>query len=239
MLKVYVCEDNREQRAQLDNYIDEILSEEDLDIERGVCSANPFEIIDLVEKENVPGIFFLDVDLGAEINGIELASQIRKLQPRCYIIFVTTHSEMAFMTFQYKVEAMDFIIKDEMADMKSRVRQCILQANERDFKQEADDNLFIKNGDKVTVVPFGDIIYFEVATDIRKIIVHVKDAIMAFSGKLKDLEVKLDDRFYKCHRAFIVNREYIKDIDKTERIVYFVNGDSCPISVRLAKDIRQ
>ena len=79
-----------------------------------------------VKEEKDTGIFFLDVDLNHEMNGIALASKIREYQPRCFIIFVTTHSEMSFMTFSYKVEAMDYVIKDYFQEVKNRVHQCFV-----------------------------------------------------------------------------------------------------------------
>ncbi|WP_241960035.1 PfkB family carbohydrate kinase, partial [Staphylococcus gallinarum] len=42
----------------------------------------------------------------------KLASEIRKHDPVGNIIFVTSHSELTYLTFVYKVAAMDFIFKD-------------------------------------------------------------------------------------------------------------------------------
>lgn len=56
-------------------------------------------------------MLFLDIQLEADINGIKLASEIRKHDPVGNIIFVTSHSELTYLTFVYKVAAMDFILK--------------------------------------------------------------------------------------------------------------------------------
>lgn len=48
------------------------------------------------------------------MNGFELAQEIRKFDPRGFIIFITTHAELSYMTFTYKVEALDYIIKDDI-----------------------------------------------------------------------------------------------------------------------------
>lgn len=65
-----------------------------------------------------------------------LAHKIRETQPRCCIVFVTTHSEMSFMTFSYRIEAMDFIIKDDIGKLEERMLQCIEQAIERCCRKE-------------------------------------------------------------------------------------------------------
>ncbi|MCP6559764.1 response regulator, partial [Klebsiella pneumoniae] len=54
----------------------------------------------------------LDIALNSDINGIQLASQIRDMGRRSKIIFITTHTELSLMVFQYQVEALDFILKD-------------------------------------------------------------------------------------------------------------------------------
>ena len=51
------------------------------------------------------GIYFLDVDLKSDINGIKLGSKIREKDTRGFIIFTTTHLEMSYFAFKYKVEA--------------------------------------------------------------------------------------------------------------------------------------
>ncbi|EGQ1389293.1 DNA-binding response regulator, partial [Staphylococcus aureus] len=53
---------------------------------------------------------------------------------------------------------------------------------------------------------------------------------------LKELS-QLDDRFFRCHNSFVVNRHNIESIDSKERIVYFKNKEHCYASVRNVKKI--
>ena len=52
---------------------------------------------------NDVGCYFLDIQLEVDINGIKLGSEIRKYDPIGNIIFVTSHSELTYLTFVYKV----------------------------------------------------------------------------------------------------------------------------------------
>ena len=45
-----------------------------------------------------------------DINGIKLGSEIRKYDPIGNIIFVTSHSELTYLTFVYKVSADGFYL---------------------------------------------------------------------------------------------------------------------------------
>ena len=55
---------------------------------------------------------------------------------------------------------------------------------------------------------------------------------------MKDIEQRLDDRFYRCHKSFIVNRDNINEIDFTQRCIYMINGEQCLISTRLIKGLK-
>ena len=240
MLKVYICEDSKDQRTRFESDLTDILKEEFSDmISLGLSSGNPDDILDAIRADNTLGIFFLDIDLSARINGIQLASEIRKIQPRCYIIFVTTHSEMSYMTFSYKVEAMDFIIKDNAADVKHRVRQCLLNCYHlsNHFVESVNKNYMVKIGSCVKAVPYDDILFFEASENARKVILKAKNSQFEFTGKLKDIESELGDKLYRCHRSFLVNRENVINVDKENSEVVLDGGIVCPMSVRLGKGL--
>lgn len=83
------------------------------------------------KKSENTGAFFLDICLQSEMTGLILAQELRKIQPRCFIIFITSHSEMSILTFQYKVEALDFIIKDSSENIRKRIHECLMDINKK------------------------------------------------------------------------------------------------------------
>lgn len=241
MLKVYMCEDIEIQRNRMKKIIENLIYIENLDMEIELASNNPNEIIERVQKTEEVGIYFLDIDLKADMDGLELASEIRKYDTRGFIVFVTTHSEMSYMTFIYKLEAMDFILKDDTdSNVGKRLHQCLVNANERycSAKNKFQDIFSVKVNDRLLTIAYDDIIFFETSDSIHRIILHGKKRVMEFYGKMKDLEGKLDQRFYRCHRSFIVNTTNIKSVDIQNRIVYMVNGEECLISSRLLKGLK-
>ena len=54
---------------------------------------------------------------------------------------------------------------------------------------------------------------------------------------MKELEKILDDTFVRCHRSFLVNKSNIQEIDTKNRIIYFINGETCLMSMRMMKSI--
>lgn len=241
MLDIYICEDNQKQLNMFTKYIADAIMIEALDMQIVRSASDPHIILkDILSAENT-GVFFLDIDLKSDINGLVLAQRIRQIQPRCFIIFITSHSELSFLTFQYKVEALDFIIKDTAEHIKSKIHECLLNIQEKyiSLNNKVTKTFVINYGDKCMAIDYGEIIFFETSGNIHKIILHAKKRVLEFSGQLKDIERQLDDRFYRCHRSYLINKDNIAEIDFDNLIVYMNNGETCPISVRSKKGLKK
>ncbi len=228
MLDIYICEDNAKQLKIFLKYVKDTVLIEDLDMQLICASANP-------------GVFFLDIDLGSEMTGLMLAQEIRKLQPRCYIIFITSHSEMSLLTFQYKVEALDFIMKDFPDNIQRRIHDCLLNVNEKNLALESSQRktIVISQGDRRITVDYDEILFFETSENIHKVILHAKKRVLEFNGHLKDIEEQLDYRFYRCHRSYIANTDNIKEVDFQKLMIYMINGEACMVSVRAKAGLKK
>ncbi len=82
-------------------------------------------------------------------------------------------------------------------------------------------SLLITTGGKHVTVNLEDIVYAEVFD--RKVILHTMDADIEYYGKMKELEEKAGDEFYRTHRSFLVNFGYIKKYNATT--VYLKKGE--------------
>ena len=173
------------------------------------------------------------------MNGMKLAQQIRLFDPRGFIIFITAHSELSYMTFQYRVEAMDFVLKDNPAEAKVKIRECLLNAMERYTLQTNKTHKVytIEVGERKISIDYDDIFFFETSSNIHKVILHAKDRQIEFTSTIKELASTLDDNFVRCHRSFLVNKNNIKEIDTKNRIIYFTNRETCLMSTRMMKEL--
>lgn len=239
MIKLFVCEDNDIQRCKFRKIIEDNLIIENYDMKFALDTKDPSELINYVKENKGIGLYFLDVDLKANINGIQLAKKIREYDINGFIIFLTSHAEMSYLTFVYKIEAMDYIIKDNYKNIKERIIECIKYANKKySNDSNAKEIITITSDEKIINLEYNDILYFETADSIHKIIAHCVDRNVEFYGKMKELEKRLKDKkFSRCHTSFILNQKYIKEIDKKNRIAYMVNGDKCLISTRGIKTL--
>ena len=238
-MNIYVCEDNEKERDIIKESIEKTILINNLDFKIKVLTDNPFEIISTIKSNKKErGIYFLDVDLKADINGVQLAAEIRKYDPNGFIIFITSHGELSYLTFTYKIEALDFIVKDDF-QVPNRVSECLLYV-ERKLKLEEGEisKIFVtKIGDKNISIDFDNILFFETTEKLHRIKLHGTNRTVTFYGTMKEVLAKLDKRFYQCHRSFIINRNYIKEIDKDRMLVILKNGQETMISSRLLKGL--
>lgn len=205
------------------------------------ATADPHVILKEIRTAENTGHFFLDIDLKSDMNGLTLAQRIRQIQPRCFIVFITSHSEMSFLTFQYKAEALDFIVKDSTEHIKAKIHECLLDVSSKytSLNNSITRTFTINQNDKRIVIDYSDILFFETSSNIHKIILHAKKRVIEFTGQLKDIEQQLDYRFYRCHTSYIINKDNISDVDFKELQVHMNNGESCPISVRKKKGLKK
>ena len=241
MIDIYICEDNQKQLDLFQKYISNTIIIDELDMKIVHASPDPNALLQKMLTAENTGAFFLDIDLKADMDGLELAQRIRKIQPRCFIIFITSHSEMSFLTFQYKVEALDFIIKDSREHIKSKIHECLLDVEKKYISMNNTVNrvFVIHQNDRSITIDYDDIICFETSKNIHKVLLHAKKRVIEFSGQLKDIEKQLDRRFYRCHRSYIINRDHILEVDFTALAAAMDNGESIPVSVRSKKGLKK
>ncbi|GGO06589.1 LytR/AlgR family response regulator transcription factor [Saccharibacillus kuerlensis] len=239
MLSVFICEDDSKQRERLEKIVADHIMIEALDMELVHTTGDPTSVLDYLDRHpKTTGLYFLDVDLKHEMSGIALASEIRERDNSGKIVFVTTHGELSYLTFIYKVEAMDYIIKDRSDEIERKVRECMVVACKRHLIDGgAQPRRFkIKVGEKTRSIDYQDIMFFESSSVPHKIILHMDNSQLEFYGSIKELE-ELGGSFYRCHKSYVVNKNNIKSIDRVKREIEMVNEEICLVSVRALKGL--
>jgi len=236
MLPIFICEDDLAQQEILEKVIQNYIMIEDLDMKLVLSTNNPRAVLEYVEEHSESGgLYFLDAKFNHDINGIALAAQIKTLDPSGKIVFVTAHGELAYSTYEHKVEALDFIIKepDHLGEMKNRVVQCVQAAYDRQLtcKQRSKHYFTIKAAGKTDIIPLSEIMFFETSSVRNRLMLHLKNRRVQFRGIMKDVE-NHNPAFVRVHHAIVANKHSIKSIDVKKMEIEFVNGEKCLVSVR-------
>lgn len=239
---IILCEDSPQQLANLKETIKDYMLFHDNQFELAFSSANPHEIQTFIEEHQIQkGIYFLDIDLSSDMNGIDLAQWIRNYDVGAKIIFVTTHTEMAPMTLKRQVEALGFITKDEYDKMRSEIFQNLELAYQR-IEQTAleDENLNVysfKIGNETLNFNEKDIVLIESSDKAHRVNLITKDGQYEFFDNIGNLEKETN--LIKVSRSLLINPQNIERIDFKMRIIYFNNEMQRPFSMSKTKALRQ
>lgn len=234
MIPIYICEDNLEHLNTIKKIIENYIFIQEYDMQIVCSSTTPEEILSLLAPDMSLGIYFFDIDLNSEIDGLKLAQQIRRFDPAGYIIFITSHTDRWRMTFEYKIAAFDFIGKTPDEALSFRISSCLKTAWERyrllapTIKKTVP---FTLNGKRV-YHDLNDILFFESSKDSHRIIIHTENSSLNYSGTLSELEETLPPNFIRCHRSFIANLDKVHYFDEKQKLLYFSSQLFCPVSVR-------
>jgi len=241
MLSVFICEDDVIQKENLERFVSDYIMIEQLDMELTLSTDNPQDILDYLKRHpKTAGLYFLDINLGHAINGIALAKEIRGRDLTSFIVFITTHSELAMLTLSLNIEALDYIVKvEDPKAIKERVRQCIAIAHRRYTSTQSEDKaLFQIDVDgKLYSFPVSDIMFFETSTTPHRITLHLENSQHNFRYSLRAAERAHPD-FLKVHGSYVANTENIDFIDQPNKLIQMHNGATCPVSVRGMKALK-
>lgn len=213
-MQIGVCDDQKEIRERITDQIKKLYPAGDV-----VSYGSGQEVLDAVR---VPDILFLDIQM-PEMDGMETAKKLRKRSRQTILIFVTVTDDYVFQSFD--VGAFHYLVKpfcdEKFAEvLQNAVRQYEEKTSERTgIKKETLSLMITVKGEHITV-PWQDIVYAEVYD--RKIMIHTMDADIEYYGKMKELEKKAGDDFYRPHRAYLVNFNYVRKYDATT--IYLKKG---------------
>ena len=220
MIRIAICDDEAPTRA----YLASLIRAQD-------CPCEVVEYAsagDCLADHRGIDLLFLDIELNATgPDGMALARQIREqsavTQP--VIIFVTGYERYVFDAFD--VGAFQYLLKpvdeEKFAQVFARAVEQIMSNRENPQKGPV---LTLQSANASKTVPLDSIYYIESSN--HKVELHLKDGVFACYAKIGDLELELQDQFFRIHKGYLVNLSYVSGYSKTE--VTLTNGERLLLS---------
>lgn len=236
MIPIYICDDEEPVREGIRREIERQVMMGDYDM-RVVLSTGDAQKLLAAQYENpCRGIYFLDVDLKREdMDGFRLGQELRRQDPRGFLTYITSYEDLAYKTFQYHLEAMDYIVKGDVLKMAESIRSCLATvvrrlAEERSGNAGGSRFFTVRTLDGTRHVPLDEIICFETAPGTHRILLHGEHDRISFTGRLSEIEKEVGERFFRCHRSFLVNREKIREVNRRRGELVMEGGMVCLLS---------
>lgn len=227
MIRVAVCDDEKQICEYLKKSVLDCLAKRDLDgrVEifddgEGLCRLYENGKADF-------DIILLDITM-KRCDGMTAAKTIRKTDENVMIVFVTASAEYVFSGYQ--VRAFRYILKPELLHGFAGVfNECL-----DELTKENELRFSFQRGAQLQVLALRDILYFE--SDRRKIIIHcTQDREFSFYGKLDEVQNELKNRdFVRCHQSYLVNAKKITAVGLGE--LSLESGGTLPVSRHRAKE---
>ena len=242
MINIIICDDSPNTLERIKNIVEQFYNEISFK-QFNIKTFNNSEDTITYTKNNYDKrkIYILDIDLNEERNGLLLGREIRKLDDyKSEIIFVTNHIQMAFKVFQYKLRVLEFIDKNYNIDKQLKesilIATKILNKNKEEIEGKS---LQIKFGIQIFNIPLKDIVCLETIKSTKKILLYKANNRLEFYGTLKELKNSLDGNFIQVHKTTIVNKNYIKNLNKEPGNPYLEldNDIQCSISKNGLKEV--
>ncbi|WP_286184103.1 response regulator [Clostridium sp. CCUG 7971] len=151
MIKIAICEDEKETQILIEDYLNNILKNINVEYEIQKYISGE-ELLECNLKDI--DILLLDIQMG-QINGMDTARKIREVDNKMEIIFIT--SLIDYVQEGYEVRAYRYLLKPiELEELKQHVLTCI---NEIENKN---NHIIIKNKSNTYKIYSDEIKYVEV-----------------------------------------------------------------------------
>ena len=235
MIKFIICEDNLDTLERTSQAVTKSMIKYDMEYKVYKFPKYTNELKKLINENGDVKIYILDVELPG-ISGLEIASEIREDDDDSIIIFATAHPDYRDDIFYSRLSAIDYIPKQKM--YCERLQDTIEYVIDKKYKNKSINIISKHTHCKIL---YKEINYIEKCQMQNKCKIHLvdgetKDVITSIT-KMKE---QLGNTFFQTHKSCLVNLKNIKNIDYTNCIITFQNGDSTNLfAVATKKELRE
>lgn len=156
-------------------------------------------------------VVYMDISMPS-MNGMDASRELRKMDSRVIIIFVTDMVQYAIQG--YEVNALDFIVKPiKYFNVERSLDKALKNLEKRDVP-----DIILKHNGVIHRIPVSEIKYIEVAR--HRLTYHTLNGDIESWGALDALEKTLPKgRFARCNVGYLVGLEHIKSVIDNDVIV--------------------
>lgn len=221
-MNIAICEDEKDFAKRLSEGVERFFSEK----ETKVC----FDFYEsgeelLNERKSAPDIIFLDINLGAESDGMTVAASLREKGVTAPVIFVTSLDNRAIDG--YEVGAYGFIVKKTLDEKLPRILNKLWQEH---FCRKT----LAVNGRDFTEIIHVDAI-LSVQSEGRGSIITTESGSFNDTRPIGKLSELLGEDFVETHKSVFVNIVKIKRINSDT--VTLCDNSAVPLSRRNRKAV--
>ena len=206
MIRIAICDDEKHMSDHIRSMVLNFFRKKNREISLRMFSSGE----ELLSYNGQLDLLFLDIQM-KDMDGMETARKLRADKFRGFLVFITVLKEMVFQSFE--VQAYDYLVKpvDDKQFEKTMER---LYAS---MQNASEDSLLVQKGYEGRIIREDEIVFCEIID--RKIYLNLASGeVVDYYERIENLETKLNNRFYRCHRSYLINLKHLKG---------YKNGTAC------------
>ena len=211
-LTVFIVDDEPPARNRLKELISDCSAQ--LSLQLVGEAGNGQEALDKL-AETPAEVVLLDIRM-PQMDGIELARHLNKLEQPPVIIFTTAYDAYAIQAFEQ--HAVDYLLKPirlgRLFDALSRARDAVPIRTEvlQELMPEPRTHLSVHERGKLILVPIADVLYLR--AEMKYVTVRTAEREYLIEESLTALEREYAARFVRIHRSCLVAKAAIAGFEK-------------------------
>lgn len=225
MINIAVCDDEKCMSEKIEKLVEDFFRKKNTNISISEYSSGE----ELLKSNERIDILFLDIGMRG-MDGIETARKLRECRFHGFLIFITVLKEMVFQSFE--VQPFDYLVKPVQEEhFEKTMERLFLSMQDRLSSEKA--NLLVQKGCESNIIFFQDIICCEIID--RKVYLYlVSGEVIDYYDRIENLEKKMDGRFFRCHRSYLINLNHLKSY--RNNTAFMADGKEIPVSRLRSKE---
>jgi two-component system response regulator AlgR len=211
-LRVFIVDDEPPARNRLRDLLNDCSEQLALNVVGE--AGNGLEALDKL-AEITADVVLLDIRM-PQMDGIELAQHLNKLDKPPVVIFTTAYDAYAIKAFDLHV--IDYLLKPirlgRLFEALNRAREAVPVQTEvlRELLPEPRKHLSIHERGKIHLIPVEQVLYLR--AELKYITVRTAEREYLIEESLNSLEKEFATRFVRIHRNSLVAKEAIAGFEK-------------------------
>ena len=237
-IRTVIIEDEKEDTDLLENLLGVFDFVEIIDTAEDVKSG-----IEVIERHK-PELIFLDIRLYGKIS-FEILDVIYSLNIKPKVIFTTAFDEYMHKAFKYS--AFDYLLKPiDRKELKDTLMRYVESKNKYDFVKSYDKfrKMVFNTAEGFEIINPDEIVYVSTVKNQSYSELFMSDGSkITITKNIGEVEKILpEDYFYKIHRSYILNLNYVKKVNRIKQKCYLSAENisyEIPISREKSKLLRE
>lgn len=225
MIHIAICDDEKCMAEKIEKMTADFFEKK----KEEISILKYFSGEELLKNNEKIDLLFLDIGMQG-LDGMETARRLREQGYNGFLIFITVLKEMVFQSFE--VGPFDYFVKPVQETQFDRTMERLFLSMQDHVSPEK-ENLLVKKGNESNIISFQDIVCCEVID--RKVYLYLSTGeVIDYYDRMENLEKKLDERFFRCHRSYLINLNHLKSY--RNNTAYMANGKEIPVSRLRSKE---